>query len=139
MRRIPYTSELAAGQIRQGQFRLEVSNMTNLIKVAPEGPKLGNCLVTVLNKKQSAQLHLLIGFWLIATMAFAIWWIQPAHFTGPIRFGFNSFILAWSLIIPGYYFYFICRMKKPNLELEIPFSWRIVWLPLELRQNHLLK
>ena len=99
--------------------------MTNLIKVAPEGRKLGNWLVTVLNKKQSAQLRLLIGLWLIATMAFAIWWMQPAHFTGPIRFGFNSFILAWSLIIPGYYFYFICWMKKPNLELEIPFSWRI--------------
>ena len=24
--------------------------------------------------------------------------------------------------MPGYYFFFICRMKKPNPELEIPSS-----------------
>jgi len=99
--------------------------MTNSIKAASEVRKLGNYLVKVLNKRQSAQLYFLSGLWLIATIAFAIWWLQPAHYTGPIRFAFNSFILAWGLVIPGYYFYFLCRMKKPNPELEIPSSWRI--------------
>jgi cellulose synthase (UDP-forming) len=99
--------------------------MIDSIKDAPEGRKLGNYLVKVLNKQESAQLFFLTGLWLIATIAFAIWWFQPAHFTGPIRFAFNSSILAWSLIIPGYYFYFICQMKKPNPELEIPSSWRV--------------
>lgn len=95
---------------------------------APGVRRLGSYLVKVLNKRQSTQLYFLTGLWLIATIAFAIWWLQPAHFTGPIRFGFNSFILAWSLIIPGYYFYFICQMKKPNPELEIPSSWRIAMI-----------
>jgi cellulose synthase (UDP-forming) len=97
----------------------------NSIKAAPEIRKVGNYLIKVLNKRQSAQLYILTGLWLIATIAFAIWWLQPAHYTGPMRFAFNSFILAWSLVIPGYYFYFLCRMKKPNPELEIPSSWRI--------------
>ncbi len=99
--------------------------MTNSIIAAPEGRKLGNYLVKVLNKRQSAQLCLLTGLWLVATIAFAIWWLQPAHFTGPIRFAFNSFILAWGIFMPGYYFYFLGRMKKPNPELEIPSSWRV--------------
>ena len=102
--------------------------MTNSIKAAPKVRNPGHYLVKVLNKRQSARLYLLTGLWMIATIAFAIWWLQPAHFTGPIRFAFNSFILAWSLIIPGYYFYFISQMKKPNPELEIPSSWRIAMI-----------
>jgi cellulose synthase (UDP-forming) len=99
--------------------------MTNSIKAAPEGHKLGNYLVKVLDKRQSAHLYLLTGLWLITTVAFAIWWLQPAHFTGPFRFAFNSFIVAWGLIIPGYYFYFLRQMKKPNPDVEAPSSWRI--------------
>jgi cellulose synthase (UDP-forming) len=48
--------------------------------------------------------------------------------TGPIRFLFNSLILVWGLLMPGYYFYFICRMKKPNPKLEIPSSWRVAMI-----------
>jgi hypothetical protein len=84
-----------------------------------------NYLVKVLGKRQSMHLYLLVGLWLIVAIAFSVWWLQPAHYTGPIRFLFNSFILVWDLIMPGYYFYFLCRMKKPNPELEIPSSWRI--------------
>jgi hypothetical protein len=94
-------------------------------KLASEDCKLGNYLVKVLSKRQSAQLYLLTGLWLIATIAFAIWWLQPAHFTGPFRFAFNSFILAWSLVIPGYYFYFLCRMKKPDPDVSILRGWRL--------------
>jgi cellulose synthase (UDP-forming) len=82
-------------------------------------------LTKVLNKRQSSHLYFLTSVWLVTTVAFAVWWFQPAHYTEPFRFAFNSFILAWSLIIPGYYFYFLCQMKKPNPKLEIPSTWRI--------------
>ena len=85
-------------------------------------------LVKILNKRQLSQLYFLTGLWLIVTIAFAVWWLQPAHYTEPFRFAFNSFILAWSLIIPGYYFYFLCQMKKPNPELEIPSDSRIAMI-----------
>jgi cellulose synthase (UDP-forming) len=85
-------------------------------------------LVKVLDKRQSAQLYLLVGLWLAASIAFSIWWLQPAHFTGPMRFAFNSFILAWGLFMPAYFFYFICRMKKPNPKLEIPSCWRVAMI-----------
>jgi cellulose synthase (UDP-forming) len=85
-------------------------------------------LVNVLTTRQSAQLRLLIGLWLIATIAFFLWWLQPAHWPGLFRFAVNSFILAWNLIIPGYYFYFLSRMKKLNPTLEIPSSRRIAMI-----------
>lgn len=90
--------------------------------------KLENYLARVLNKQQSLRLYFMVGIWLIATIGFAIWWLQPVHFTEPFRFAFNSLILAWSLIIPGYYFYFLCQMKKPNPELEVPSDWRIAMI-----------
>lgn len=95
---------------------------------APEASKHGEYLVSVLTKRQSAQLYLLIGLWLVAAIAFYIWWLQPAHFTGPIRFLFNSLILVWGLLMPGYYFHFVSRMKKPNPALEIPSSWRVAMI-----------
>jgi cellulose synthase (UDP-forming) len=97
--------------------------MKDLRKAQPE--VRNEYLVKVLDKPQSAQLYLLVALWLVASIAFSIWWLHPAHFTGPLRFAFNSFILAWGILMPGYYFYFLCRMKKPNPELEIPSSWRI--------------
>lgn len=97
-------------------------------KAPPEVRRFNNYLIRVLNKRQSVQLFLLVGLWLIAAIAFCIWWLQPAHFTGPIRFVFNSLILVWGLLMPGYYFFFICRMKKPNPKLEIPSSWRIAMI-----------
>jgi cellulose synthase (UDP-forming) len=90
--------------------------------------KLESYLVRVLNKQQSLRLYFMVGIWLIATIGFTIWWLQPVHFTEPFRFAFNSLILAWSLIIPGYYFYFLCQMKKPNPELEVPSDWRIAMI-----------
>jgi cellulose synthase (UDP-forming) len=85
-------------------------------------------LVKVLDKNGSAQLFFLVALWVTTSIAFSAWWLAPAHFTGPLRFVFNTFILAWGLFMPGYFFYFICRMKKPNPGLEIPSSWRVAMI-----------
>ena len=66
-------------------------------------------LVRILNKRQLSQLYFLTGLWLIVTIAFAVWWSQPAHYTEPFRFAFNSFILAWSLTFPATTFTFYAR------------------------------
>src|ERR1700751_1359229 len=85
-------------------------------------------LVKVLDKKGSAQLFFLVALWVITSIAFSAWWLAPAHFTGPLRFAFNTFILGCGLFMPGYFFYFICRMKKPNPDLGIPSSWRVAMI-----------
>ena len=102
-------------------------------------------LVDVLNKAQREQLELLICLWLATVAAFAVWWLDPSHFTGPVRFAFNSLILVWGALIPGYYFFFLSRMKRSNPALTIPKHWRVAMIvtrapsePFSLVQRMLL-
>jgi cellulose synthase (UDP-forming) len=86
---------------------------------------LPSMLVRVANVKQQIQLHFLVGIWILSVLAFWFWWLSPSHFTDGLRFTVNTIILGWTTLLPGYYFYFLCRMKKPNPELPIPKDWRI--------------
>ena len=82
-------------------------------------------LVDVLTKTQRRQLSLLVCLWLVTFVIFAVWWFQTSQFTGSVRFTFNSLILGWGAILPGYYFFFLRRMKKSNPALLIPRQWRV--------------
>ena len=68
----------------------------------------------LLNPRRKLQIQILIGLWAIAALYFLIWWFRPPHFTDLAHFAFNSFIVLWNIVLPGYYFYFLGRMKKPN-------------------------
>jgi len=102
---------------------METQNATNhrTGAAAPKYPYL----VDVLNRKQQTQVHILIGLWSASVAIFALWWFQPSHIANPWLFAFNSFVLGWAILMPAYYFYFLCRMKKPNPELPIPADWRV--------------
>jgi cellulose synthase/poly-beta-1,6-N-acetylglucosamine synthase-like glycosyltransferase len=63
--------------------------------------------------------------WASITAYFLSWWFQPSHYTDFFHFAFDSFIVFWSIILPGYYFYFLNRVKRPNPALQIPADWRI--------------
>jgi cellulose synthase (UDP-forming) len=89
--------------------------------MAPEDPYL----VDVLNRKQKRQLDILIVLWGITMGIFAQWWFQPSHIANPWLFAFNTFVIAWGIVMPAYYFYFLRRMKKPNPGLPIPADWRV--------------
>jgi len=85
-------------------------------------------LVQVLNTTQREQLRLLICLWIATVVGFGVWWFEPGHFTGPVRFTFNSLILIWGVIIPGYYFFFLSRMKRSDPALAIPDDWRVAMI-----------
>jgi cellulose synthase (UDP-forming) len=85
-------------------------------------------LVDVLDDLKKRQLKLLIWLWFLTVVSFCMWWFQPWHFTDLIRFSFNSLILFWGLILPGYYFFFLSRMKRTNPALTIPSDWRIAMI-----------
>ncbi len=88
--------------------------------MAPKYPYL----VDVLSRKQKRQVDILIVLWGVSVGFFTQWWFQPSHIANPWLFAFNSFVLAWGIVMPAYYFYFLRRMKKPNPELPIPADWR---------------
>jgi cellulose synthase (UDP-forming) len=82
-------------------------------------------LVDVLTKTQKRRLSLLICLWLVTLVIFCVWWCNPSHFTGWLRFIFNSLILGYGAILPGYYFFFLSRMKMSDPALPIPRHWRV--------------
>jgi cellulose synthase (UDP-forming) len=82
-------------------------------------------LVNILSGKERLKLDLMILVWAIIVTYFLYWWFQPSHFTDWPRFSLNTFTVSWTVVLPGYYFYFLRKMKKPNPVLEIPSSWRI--------------
>ncbi|MDB5259096.1 MAG: glycosyl transferase [Candidatus Taylorbacteria bacterium] len=82
-------------------------------------------LVDVLGRRQKIHLRVLITLWLLSVSAFWIWWLSPLHMGDMARFAINTVILAWNSLLPGFYFYFLNRMKKQNPDLKIPRHWRI--------------
>jgi cellulose synthase (UDP-forming) len=82
-------------------------------------------LVDVLTKAQKRRLSLLVCLWLVTLVIFCVWWCTPSHFTGWVRFTFNSLILGYGAILPGYYFFFLSRMKRSDPTLPIPRHWRV--------------
>ena len=82
-------------------------------------------LIEVLSTKQKRLLKIFIGLWLIAVWWFWVWWLQPQHILGYGRYFINTILLSWTLLLPGYFFFFVLRMKKTNPALSIPDNWRI--------------
>jgi cellulose synthase (UDP-forming) len=85
-------------------------------------------LVDLLTRRQKWQLDGLILLWVGIVTWFFLWWWEPKHITTYWLVGFNFFVLSWNLILPGYFFFFLRRMKKPNPALEIPEEWRIAMI-----------
>ena len=82
-------------------------------------------LVYCLDKSRRLQLDLLIGLWLAAVIWFLFWWFEPRHFVDIFHSIFCTLIIFWGMLLPGYYFYFLRRMKKPNPDLSMPNDWRV--------------
>lgn len=82
-------------------------------------------LVDVMNPRQKVTFRHLCLIWLFSVSIFWGWWIQPQHMVSISGMIINSVILAWSTLMPGYYFYFVSRMKRPSPTLEIPQGLRV--------------
>lgn len=74
------------------------------------------------------QLRLLMGLWTLTLILFYVWWCNPAHIDNLGGFSFNLIVVSLPLIIPGYAFFFVQRMKKPNVKLGVPKEWRVAMI-----------
>jgi cellulose synthase (UDP-forming) len=75
-------------------------------------------------KKQLIVLYFLTLAWFIIFAIFWFWWFQRDHIITPIRFFFNSILLFWTIGLPGYFFYFALRAKRPKDLKSLP-KWRV--------------
>jgi cellulose synthase (UDP-forming) len=92
--------------------------------------------VPVLSPRQQKIIYALVLCWCGAAIWFWAWWLEPRHINnfysphGPtlidwVSYVLNTFIIIWIQLLPGYYFYFLLKMRKPNPALEIPKEWRV--------------
>jgi cellulose synthase (UDP-forming) len=82
-------------------------------------------LVDVMSRRQKYQFLCLACFWAATIIIFWLWWFDELHVVSNSRFLVNSIILAWATVLPGYYFFFVFQMKKPNPSLSIPNDLRV--------------
>ncbi len=82
-------------------------------------------LIDVMSQRDKWTFRVLVTIWLIALFFLWKWWLQPNHILSWLDMAITSLVLAWQTVLPGYYFYFVARMKRPNPEIPIPTDWRV--------------
>ena len=77
-------------------------------------------LVDIMTQRQKVFFNVLFALWLIFAAVFWIWWLDESHVVGRLGFVLNSTLIAWNMMMPAYFFFFVAKMKKPNPKLPIP-------------------
>ena len=82
-------------------------------------------LIDVMSKQQKRVFTLLVMAWVGALAFFWHWWLQAEHILSWLDMTIISLVIAWQTVVPGYYFYFVSRMKRSNPAIDIPKDWRV--------------
>jgi cellulose synthase (UDP-forming) len=70
--------------------------------------------------RQLRTLRALVGLWVIALLWFWTWWLRADHVVSLGGMLLTSALIGWSTLLPGWFFYFVLRMRRTNPELELP-------------------
>ncbi len=90
---------------------------------APEpssAPAPAPLLVPVLSFGRELVLRLLVLVGMTTTAWFWLWWLATGHGEWTFGSGTASFLLAWVFGLSFYFFFFVCRMSRPNPTLSVP-------------------
>ncbi len=79
----------------------------------------------VMSRNQKRIFVFLVLVWVLSLTVFLIWWFRPEHINGWLRFILNTGLLLWVFALPGYFFFFVYRMKKVDADVKIPAEWRV--------------
>lgn len=85
----------------------------------------GGLMVDAMSRRQRLHFRALVAAWAISLFVFYQWWFQWEHIESWVRFAVNSLLLTWTLAIPGYFIFFVSRMKLVNPKLATPDGWRV--------------
>jgi cellulose synthase (UDP-forming) len=85
-------------------------------------------LVDVLSRHDRTQLRALMAAWAASLLVFYLWWFRGEHVESWVRFLVNSLVLTWTLALPGYFLFFVSRMKRVDPALALPSHWRVAML-----------
>ena len=89
------------------------------------GDKVPCYLVDVMSASQKGWFITQVLIWLFVVLAFWVWWARDVHIDEWWRFLVNSILMAWTFLLPGYFFFFVGRMKRFNPEEALPEGWLV--------------
>ncbi|WP_204105360.1 MULTISPECIES: glycosyltransferase family 2 protein [Spirulina sp. CCY15215] len=98
------------------------SRATSLYAEVPDTKRF---LVDVMSKSEKRTFFILVSIWFVTLIWFWHWWLYHHHVITWMGMSINTLLIAWNTLLPGYYFYFVARMKTPNPKIEIPDHWRV--------------
>lgn len=98
--------------------------------VRPEKPKNQKLqyLIPILKGNDKKLFLVLVSVWFISLMLFFEYWLRPEHIITPFRMLLNTLLLLYSFIMPGYFFFFVSKMKKVNPQITIPGEWNVAMI-----------
>ncbi len=82
----------------------------------PVGPRYQ----AVMNRHQKWTFFGLTALWLVALAYFWLWWLKPEHVVTLPGTLLTSSLLFWSTCVPGWFFFFANRAKRPNPDMPLP-------------------
>ena len=77
-------------------------------------------LVDIMTASQKRSYRALVAVWIGTVVAFWIWWLQSDHWVTPAGMVISSLMVFYSMLLPGWFFFFTYRMKRPNPSIPIP-------------------
>gem|GEM_PF-1312798 len=84
-----------------------------------------NTLIPVMSKRDKIYYLGMVAFWVFSLIYFWGWWLSFEHVSSLLGMMINSILIFWTMVMPGYYFFFVFQMKRPNLRIKIPKNWRV--------------
>ncbi len=77
-------------------------------------------LVNVMTLYQTLFYWALVLLWGGTLIWFWTWWLQSTHVVTVVGLLITSYVAAYQTIIPGWFYWFAGRAKKPNMNLPFP-------------------
>lgn len=62
--------------------------------------------------------------WIISLILFYSWWFNPQHIGVLSGFIMTTIVISWPLLLFGYSFFFLIKMRKSNVQKPIPHNLR---------------
>jgi len=82
-------------------------------------------VVAVMTSRQRYVYLVFLVLWLAALGDFWWWWFQPGHIVGVGTFVVTTCLIAYLLIPPGYMFFLLGRLHRPNERIPMPKGLRV--------------
>jgi cellulose synthase (UDP-forming) len=82
-------------------------------------------MVPLMSRAQRLEYLAGVAVWLSALVYFWAWWLDPAHYVGPVGYAMATATVAWLTLLPAYFMAIFYRARTPSGALRLPAGSRI--------------